>query len=142
MEHIVVKEGAIMCVDGAEAEPTPDEVVLVTNKTENHSVVSREKLLAVSKVNKESKSQSKKDLPKEIEFTYQPKENDSSISETSTQKIVASNSNSQWNLIGIVVEIKYFFLQGLWDNGKTSEKENFFAEQSIAYKSSRAPPYC
>jgi len=142
LEYIVVQEGAVIYVDSTEAKPGLDEVVLVTKNAENNPVVSREKLLAVSKANKESKSRIKKGLPKQIEFTYQPKENDSSISETSTQKIVASSSNFQWNLIGIVVEIKYSFLQVLWSKGKTSEKENFFAEQSIAYKSSRAPPYC
>lgn len=141
-EKISFAKGTVIYIDSTGLASNAEEVALNKTKDGNNLAASNRKKLAInSQLNKKAKSQTKQDLPKKIEFTYHPQEeSDSSFSAASKHQIIASNPTSQGSVIRIIEEAKYQSLQILWDKRKTFEKENFFAQHTISYKSSRAPP--
>lgn len=143
LENIVLENGAVIYIDSIGLPSNSEEVALNKRKeAKNLAANNRKKLAIDSQSNKKAKSQTKQDLPEKIEYTYHSKESDSSFSTASKQQIIALNSNTQWNAVGVIEEAKYQFLHALWNKSTISEKEIFFAEHTISYKSYRAPPFC
>ncbi|WP_169235333.1 hypothetical protein [Chryseobacterium antibioticum] len=147
LEYIVVKDEAVMYIDNVALPPNFSKVDHDhgSNSSANNSIPRIGKLkntnFPKASRNKKRRLQAKDDSSAKIEVTYKPQESGTSISVASNHQIIALNSHSQLKVMGVIEDTKYNYFQILWYNRKISEKTNFFAEQYICYKPSRAPPF-